>query len=143
LLSLIEAPKDNHEKLSGKGDWLLDSGGSYYITGNINLVTNLCNIPLIPVTMINDTIAFASKRGSVKLNDNLVLYVVQYVPSLNCNLISVAQLIEDLCFSVTFTHKLCVIEDLLRRRRLDQVSIEGGLLLQRKSKDSSKQSGRS
>jgi len=48
----------------------------------------------------------------VRLNDNLVLYDVLYVPSLNCNLISIAQLIEDLCCSVTFTYKSCVIQDL-------------------------------
>jgi len=33
LLSLIEAPKDNHEKLSGKCDWLLDSEASYRMIG--------------------------------------------------------------------------------------------------------------
>ena len=61
LLSLIEAPKDNHEKLSGNCDWLLDGRVSYHMTRNINLLTNLCNIPPIPVSMTTGTIAFASK----------------------------------------------------------------------------------
>ena len=76
------------------------------------MLTNLCNIPPIPVSMPNSTIVFASKRGSVRLNDNLVLYDVLYVPSLNNNLIYIAQLIEDLCCSVTFTRMSCVIQDL-------------------------------
>jgi len=34
-----------------------------------------------------------------------------FVPSLNCSLILIAQLIEDLSCNVTFTRKLCVVQD--------------------------------
>ena len=111
LLSLIEAPKDTQERLSGKDDWILDSGASYHMTGDLKSLSNLCDIPSVPFSMPNGTISFANKLGSVKLNDQLVLSDVLYVPSLNCNLISIAQLIEDLCCTVTFTRKLCVIQD--------------------------------
>ena len=47
----------------------------------------------------------------MRLNDKLILSDVLYVPGLNCNLISIAQLIEDLCCIVIFTRKLCVIQD--------------------------------
>ena len=53
----------------------------------------------------------ANKRGSVRLNDKLMLSDVLYVPSLNCILMSITQSIEDLCCIVTFTRKLCVIQD--------------------------------
>lgn len=36
LLSLIEVPKLGCDKLSGKSEWLLDSGASYHMTGDIN-----------------------------------------------------------------------------------------------------------
>ena len=35
LLSLIKTPKDNNDRLSGKCDWILDSGAFYYMTGNL------------------------------------------------------------------------------------------------------------
>jgi len=34
------------------------------------------------------------------------------VPSLDCNLISIYQLLDELCCMVTFTKKLCVVQDL-------------------------------
>jgi len=33
ILSLIEIPKDGHKKLSGKGEWLFDTGASCHMTG--------------------------------------------------------------------------------------------------------------
>jgi len=111
LLSLIEAPKDAQERLSSKHNWLLDSDASYHMIRNSKLLSNLCDITLIAVGMPNGTIALANKRGSVRLNDKLMLSDVLYVRGLNCSLISIAQLIEDLCCIVTFTRKLCVIQD--------------------------------
>ena len=111
MLSLIEALKDAQERLSSKHNWLLDSDASYHMIRNSKLLSNLCDITLVLVGMPNETIALANKRGSVRLNDKLMLSDVLYVPSLNCNLISIAQLIEDLCCIVTFTHKLCVVHD--------------------------------
>ena len=83
LLSLTEAPKDNHKKLSGKYDWLLDGSALYHMTANISLLQNLCNLTPMHVGMLNGAIAFASKHGSVKLNDHLILRDVLYVPRLN------------------------------------------------------------
>ena len=112
LLSLIETPKDNHERLSGKCDWLLDSGASYHMKGNLSLLSNIREIVAVPVGMPNGAISYANKQGSVRLNNKLVLHDVLFVPSLNCNLISIAQLIEDLYCTVTFTYKSCVIQNL-------------------------------
>jgi len=76
--------------------------------------------------MPNVAIAFASKRDSVKLDDKFVLIDVLCVPSLHCNLISIAQLIDDLCCTITFTCKLCVIHDLTKKVPIGSVSIEEG-----------------
>jgi len=67
---------------------------------------------LIPIGMLNGAIALAGKHGSIKLNEKLILHDVLYVSSLNCNLISIAQLFDDLCCCATFTLKLCMIQDL-------------------------------
>ena len=45
--------------------------------------------------------AHAVKRGSVQLNSKLVLRDVLYVPSLDCNLISIYQLLDEICCMVT------------------------------------------
>ena len=55
------------------------------------------------------------KRGSVQLNPNIKLRHVLYVSGLNCSLIHIAQLIEENTCDVTFTKKLCVIQDLISR----------------------------
>ena len=47
------------------------------------------------VGMPNGQNSVASKRGRVKQSSTIVLYDVLYVPGLNCNLISVALLVND------------------------------------------------
>jgi len=59
------------------------------MTENLKILSNLCDITPVPLGMPNGTIALANKRGSVRLNDKLMLSDVLYVPSLNCNLTSI------------------------------------------------------
>ena len=73
MLSLIETPKDNNDRLSGKCDWLLDSGASYHMIGDFRLLLNVSNIAPIPVGFPNAKIMFASKRGMVRLAPRLIL----------------------------------------------------------------------
>ena len=49
------------------------------------------------------------KEGSVVLDGGLKLTNVLYVPKLNCNLISVSQMMNELKCVVQFTDKLCVV----------------------------------
>ena len=111
LLSLIETPKSGSEKLSGNGVWLLDSGASYHMTGDLKKLSKVRDIQPVLVGMSNGDNSIATKSGLVQLNSKIVLYDVLFVPGLNCNLISIAQLINELFCTVTFTHKLCVIQD--------------------------------
>ena len=41
----------------------------------------------------------------------LILNDILFVHDLKCNLISIVQLVEDLFCTVTFNHKLCVMQD--------------------------------
>ena len=111
-LSLIETPRPGFEKLSGKNAWLFDSRASYHMTGELSCLNNVIDIDPIPVRLENGFITYVVKRESVKLNPKLTLHDVLYVPSLDCNLISVAQLLDGFCCMVTFFKKLCVIQDL-------------------------------
>ena len=115
LLSLIETPKSNFDKILGNHVWLLDSGASCHMTGIENFLHNVCNIEPIPVEWPNKTTTLAVKKGSVYLNPKLQLRDVLYVPNLKGSLISIAQLINDIYCTVTFTPKLCVIQHLTTR----------------------------
>ena len=51
----------------------------------------------------------AIKKGMVHLTSKLILNNVLFVPELNCNLILIAQLVNDNFCEVKFTKQLCVI----------------------------------
>ncbi|RDX63671.1 hypothetical protein CR513_57867, partial [Mucuna pruriens] len=53
----------------------------------------------------------ADKEGTINLGKGLVLHNVLYVLNLDCNLIFVFQLIHDSNCAITFSEKLCVIQD--------------------------------
>jgi len=84
------------------------------------------------IGMADGAISVATKRGMVKLNSNLILNDVFYLPRLNCNLISMVQLLNELLCTVSFSHKLCVIQNQTMMRL---IGMEGAkktaLLLQR------------
>ena len=105
----------SHERLSGKDVWLLDSGASCHLTGNLNLLSNVHEASSIHLELPNGETTLATKKGLVHLNSQIVLKDVLYVPQFCCNLISIAQLIDDSFCSVTFIKKLCVIQDLTTR----------------------------
>jgi hypothetical protein len=64
-----------------------------------------------PVGMPNGTRTFATKEGMVIIGDKLILKHVLFVPNLNCNLISISQLLHDVDYIVHFTKTMCVIQD--------------------------------
>jgi len=115
LLSLIETPKSNLDKLLCNDTRLLDSGASCHMTGLENLLHHVCNINPIPVELPNGTQTLAMKKGLVSLSPKLILRDVLYVPHLRCSLISIAQLVNDVYCTVTFTPRLCAIHDLTTR----------------------------
>ena len=70
------------------------------------------NIKPIHVELLNGSSTLAIKRGIVSFDSRLRLNNVLFVPGLNCNLISIAQLVDDNISEVTFNKRLCVIQDL-------------------------------
>ena len=95
ILSLIETPNSAHEKLSGKEVWLLASGASCHMTNMISLLHDVENISPIRVELPNGSKTLAIKREIASVDSKLTLHNVVFVPGLSCNLISIAQLVED------------------------------------------------
>ena len=116
LLTLIKTSKASCDKLSGTSEWLLDSGASFHMTREFSKLARTYDDHPIIVNMPNGQHSIATKHGIVQLNSNIILRDVLYVPDLNCNLISIVHLINELFCTVIFTHKLCVIQDHSTRR---------------------------
>ena len=87
LLSLIDTPKLGYETLTGKALWMLDSGVSCHMTGDLNLIENVRDVRPIGVGLPDGKENMANKKGTVKLSKNLKLNNVLYTPDLRCNLI--------------------------------------------------------
>ena len=102
ILSLIETPKSGFEKLSGKKLWLLDSGASHRMTGNLSLLYNVSSLPSIPVKLSNGVEVMPTKHGMAKLNPKVILNDVLFVLGMTCNLISITQLVSEIFCTVPF-----------------------------------------
>ncbi|XP_050896338.1 uncharacterized protein LOC127103092 [Lathyrus oleraceus] len=100
------------DRLHGKNDisWVIDTGASNHVTGNFSCLTNVKNIANTPVGLSDGKDATTIKEGSVILDGGLRLNNVLFMPQLNCNLISITQLIDDSDCIVQVTNALCVIQ---------------------------------
>nr|KYP47352.1 hypothetical protein KK1_031035 [Cajanus cajan] len=63
------------------------------------------------VGLQNGELVLANKEGSIFLDGGLKLENVLYVLKLNCNLISVSQLIDEAKCKVHFTDRFCAMQD--------------------------------
>ncbi|KAJ4812357.1 Retroelement pol polyprotein-like [Rhynchospora pubera] len=91
--------------------WILDSGASHHMTGDYECLQGVYDILPSSVGLPNGTQTMAKHEGQVVLQGKLTLRKVLYVPTLNCNLISLSKLISDNDCFVIFTNELCVIQD--------------------------------
>jgi len=89
------------------------------MTCDLKKLSKLHDVHLILVKMSNGQSYVARKQGVAKLNPNIILYDVLFVPGLTCNLMSIALLINDSACTVTFTPKLYVICELSLSRRIE------------------------
>jgi len=127
LLSLIEPSKSGYERLSGNATWILDTGASCQMTGNLNGLSKLELINPIPVELPDAVFRMASLQGAMSLGSKINLSKVLYIPNFHYNLISVAQLIRELRCIVIFTDELCVIQDRTSRSLIGVGELRGGV----------------
>jgi hypothetical protein len=81
------------------------------MTGNVRIMQKTKNVQGCPVGLPNGEQAVATHEGIVILEKGLQLSNVLYVPGLNCNLISVSQLIDDMDCVLQFTNSVCIMQD--------------------------------
>ncbi|KAH0650429.1 hypothetical protein KY284_030341 [Solanum tuberosum] len=60
--------------------WIVDTGESHHISGDAQLLNDLCDVPPYLVSLPNGSTIVGSKMGTVILTDKMKLHHVLYVP---------------------------------------------------------------
>lgn len=84
-------------------------------------------MPDVLVGLPDGQTVVANKEGSVHLSNNIYRQHVLYVPELNCSLISISQLSDDLNCFIQFSSNICSIHDLHPRRLIGAGKKRDGL----------------
>ncbi|KAM7463370.1 hypothetical protein LguiA_031491 [Lonicera macranthoides] len=98
--------------------WVIDSGATDHMTSNSNMVTTLNPSSQTFVSTTNGAPVPVVGKGSVNLSNTLNLNSVLVVPSLDYNLLSVAQITNALHCVVTFWPSHCVFKDIQTRKTI-------------------------
>ncbi|KAE8670892.1 APO protein 3 [Hibiscus syriacus] len=102
---------DGNNPYASSVQWIIDSGASDHMTGNIDLLEEYSESSLSASIKIEDgSLTTVKGSGSVTLNKNLLLQNVLYVPRLACNLLSVNKLIKDFGCNVVFGTGGCIFQ---------------------------------
>ena len=90
---------------------MLDSRASCHMIENSKVSQEPQKTLLVSIGLPSRTNTIATHQGTMTLGGRLKLNSVLYVPSLQCNLISIVELCKDLKCVVTFSHNECVLND--------------------------------
>ncbi|XP_074266402.1 uncharacterized protein LOC141589669 [Silene latifolia] len=115
------------DRLSGMTSWIIDTGASNHVTGDISCLLDCQSISPRPVGLPNGQRVESTVMGSVYINATLTLSRVLYVPSLTCNLLSVPQLASDHDFIFEFAKTSCLIQDRSLKTTIGSGELRDGL----------------
>lgn len=98
--------------------------------GDINVFQNYspCS-SLFAVPIADGLFSKVARTGSVKLTKELYLSVVLYVSKLDCNLISISKLMNELNCVTKFFPNLCKFQAVDSGKVINSVELCGGLYL--------------
>ena len=95
---------------SHKCEWIVDSGATDHITWSYNLLIDAVKSTREPkLNLPTGDTSVISHSGKVKLENNLMLKNVLYVPTFKHNLLSVQKLIKDTGCKINFYETYCMI----------------------------------
>ncbi|CAH9143698.1 unnamed protein product, partial [Cuscuta epithymum] len=132
LLKLINTEPSSSDRMSGicsTLSWIIDTGASRHVTDDSKCLTNCNSIRACPVGLPDGRVVAAVMEGRAQLSHTLALDHVLYVPGLNCHLISVSQLIDQLSCKVIFTNLFCAIQDRCSRTLIGAGERRDGLYI--------------
>lgn len=91
--------------------WVLDSGATDHICNNLKMFDSYYNIRSLAVRLPNGNSICANKAGTIRINADLVLTDVLYLPEFNLNLVSIPKLAHGSNYHIRFADKHCFIQD--------------------------------
>ncbi|KAF7835872.1 ribonuclease H [Senna tora] len=124
----------NANYIQGSNKWVIDSGASSHVTGNVELLHDLKVIRgKNTVTLPDGSVKIVKSMGTAKINGCLRLDNVLYVPEFRYNLISVSKLVSDSSIEVKFHSLGCVMQDRLNNQVLAEGTLEKNLYVLNKT----------
>ncbi|KAK9715564.1 hypothetical protein RND81_06G173500 [Saponaria officinalis] len=115
------------DRLSGMCSWIIDTGASNHVTGDLSSLEDCETIVARPVGLPNGQRVESTIMGSVYINEFFTLSRVLFVPSITCNLLSLSQLASEHDFSFEFANHSCSIQDRTMRRTIGAGELRDGL----------------
>ncbi|KAK9705924.1 hypothetical protein RND81_07G092500 [Saponaria officinalis] len=126
--SRVEDGGPSNDRLRGiYREWIIDTGASNHVTGDITCLTETTHISARHVGLPDGHHIIATLTGTVHLNDRIILRNVLYVSCLTCNLISVSQLLIDNNCLAQFTNSHCFLQDRTTKTTIGKGELQDGL----------------
>ena len=117
-------------KRSNPQSWIVDSGSSNHMTGDITVFSQYFPCRNNNTMRITDgTLSKVVSIGSVTISENITLKLVLYVPNLDCKLLSISKITKDLKCVAKFFPNACVFQVLDSERIIGSTKLCAGLYL--------------
>jgi GAG-pre-integrase domain len=110
-------------------NWIVDSGATDHMTGNINLLTNIQ-----PTKNTQNVIVANGAKIPIENTSNTNLFSknipnILHLPTFNSNLISVSKITKDLNCDVIFSSEAVIFQDKTTRMTIGKGHLENGLYI--------------
>jgi hypothetical protein len=112
---------------------ILDSGAFDHICTSLQLFESYITVTNVFVSSPNGQSVKVTHKGTIKLNDRLLLSNVFFVPSFHFNLVSISKLVQHLNCKLIFQANFCLIQDTMRQKMIGLASLHHGLYYLSKS----------
>uniref|UniRef100_A0A803LC78 Retrotransposon Copia-like N-terminal domain-containing protein n=1 Tax=Chenopodium quinoa TaxID=63459 RepID=A0A803LC78_CHEQI len=108
---------DNLKHVFDKTAWIIDTGASDHMVGNLDLFASIHKLKNpIKVSLPDGTFTFVLYAGSVALTVDLLIHNVFYIPSFKHNLLSVGRLLDHHSLVAHFEKDSCLFQDLVSKQ---------------------------
>ncbi|KAK3041993.1 hypothetical protein RJ639_002301 [Escallonia herrerae] len=102
-----------YSKAEDSSYWIIDSGASDYMTGDVSLLHECSSChENYKVRIADGSLSTVTGIGKVIISERLILNSVLLVPNLSCNLLSISKITQDLNCVVNFSSTHCLFQDL-------------------------------